>query len=108
MGKNKRHSIRQTDISNFNILLVTSLLEKQNLFFTTANVPLDSVLFYNRYSLRYSMGWHAFKTEEGDRKSKVREGKKRETVFLLKSAPDFWHGFMSKCKEGSPCVYFRL
>ena len=32
MGKNKRHSIRQTDISNFNILLVTSLLEKQNLF----------------------------------------------------------------------------
>ena len=54
------------------------------------------------------MGWHAFKTEEGDRKSEVREGKKRETVFLLKSAPDFWRGFMSKCKEGSPCVYFRL
>ena len=54
------------------------------------------------------MGWHAFKTEEGDRKSKVREGKGRETVFLLKSAPNLWRGFMSKCKEGSPCVYFLL
>ena len=108
MGKNKRHSIRQTDIREFNILLVTSLLEKQNLFLTTANVPLDLVLFYNRYSLRCSMGWHAFKTKGGNRKSKVREGKGRETVFLLKPAPDFWSGFMIKCKEGSPCVYFRL
>ena len=108
MGKNKRHSIRQTDIRNFNILLVTSLLEKQNLFLQRQ--MYHYIQFYFITDIHYGVAWGGtrLKRKGGNRKSKVREGKKLETGFLLKSAPDFWRGVMSKCKEGSPCVYFRL
>ena len=82
MGKNKRHSIRQTDISNFNILLVTSLLEKQNLFLQRQ--MYHKIQFYFITDIHYGIAWDGtrLKRKRGIGNRKCEKGRNGRRCFF--------------------------